>query len=73
LEILHRITEITPPGKDADTATLIEEEDKKPATVAGLLLFCANPNQFLPQAGIDAVAYPGKEKNYATKERLSIT
>jgi len=36
------------------------------------LLFCANPNRFLPQAGIDAVAYPGKEKDYAAKERLSI-
>lgn len=70
----------TPKADDKDawqnlllnTEFLIEEEDRKPATVAGLLLFCANPNRFLPQAGIDAVAYPGKEKNYAAKERLSI-
>jgi ATP-dependent DNA helicase RecG len=70
----------TPEADDADawqnlllnTEFLIEEEDRKPATVAGLLLFCANPNRFLPQAGIDAVAYPGKEKDYAAKERLSI-
>lgn len=55
-----------------NTELLIEEDDRKPASVAGLLLFCANPNRFLPQAGIDAVAYPGKEKDYAAKERLSI-
>ena len=70
----------TPKADDADawqnlllnTEFLIEGDDRKPATVAGLLLFCANPNRFLPQAGIDAVAYPGKEKDYAAKERLSI-
>jgi ATP-dependent DNA helicase RecG len=70
----------TPKADDADawqnlllnTEFLIEEDDRKPATVAGLLLFYANPNRFLPQAGIDAVAYPGKEKDYAAKERLSI-
>lgn len=55
-----------------NTEFLVEEDDKKPATVAGLLLFCPNPNRFLPQAGIDAVAYPGKEKDYAAKERVSI-
>jgi ATP-dependent DNA helicase RecG len=55
-----------------NTEFLIDEGDRKPATVAGLLLFCANPNRFLPQAGIDAVAYPGKEKDYAARERLSI-
>ena len=55
-----------------NTEFLVEEDDRKPATVAGLLLFCANPNRFLPQAGIDAVAYPGKEKDYAAKERSAI-
>lgn len=55
-----------------NTEFLIEEDDTTPATVAGLLLFCANPNRFLPQAGIDAVAYPGKEKDYAAKERSAI-
>ncbi len=70
----------TPRADDADawqnlllnTEFLIEEDDRRPATVAGLLLFCPNPNRFLPQAGIDAVTYPGKEKDYAAKERLSI-
>jgi ATP-dependent DNA helicase RecG len=55
-----------------NTEFLVEEDDRVLATVAGLLLFCANPNRFLPQAGIDAAAYPGKEKEYAVKERLAI-
>ncbi len=55
-----------------NTEFLIEEDHTTPATVAGLLLFCPNPNRFLPQAGIDAVAYPGKEKDYTAKERLAI-
>jgi len=55
-----------------NTEFLVDEDDTTPATVAGLLLFCANPNRFLPQAGIDAVTYPGKEKDYTAKERLAI-
>jgi ATP-dependent DNA helicase RecG len=37
-----------------------------------LLLFGSTPNRFLPQAGIDAVAYLGTEKDYAARERLSL-
>jgi ATP-dependent DNA helicase RecG len=44
----------------------------KAVTAAGLLLFGLNPNRFLPQAGIDAVAYPGKEKDYTAKERRDL-
>jgi ATP-dependent DNA helicase RecG len=55
-----------------NTEFLSEETSRAPATVAGLLLFSSNPNKFLPQAGIDAVAYAGKEKDYAAKERLTI-
>lgn len=55
-----------------NTEFLVNEDDMTPATVAGLLLFSTNPNRFLPQAGIDAAAYPGKEKDYAAKERASI-
>ena len=55
-----------------NTEFLVDEDDTTPATVAGLLLFCTNPNRFLPQAGIDAAAYPGKEKDYAAKERTTI-
>ena len=55
-----------------NTEILTEERDRTPATLAGLLLFGTNPNRFLPQAGIDAVAYPGLEKDYAARERNAI-
>jgi ATP-dependent DNA helicase RecG len=55
-----------------NTEILAEEGDTLPATVAGLLLFGINPNRFLPQAGIDAAAYPGREKDYATRERAAL-
>lgn len=38
-------------------------------TVSGILLFGRNPNRFLPQAGIDATAFPGNNKDYAARER----
>ena len=38
-------------------------------TVSGILLFGRNPNRFLPQAGIDAAAFPGMSKDYAARER----
>jgi ATP-dependent DNA helicase RecG len=41
-------------------------------TAAGILLFGTNPNRLLPQAGIDAVAFPGTEKDYAARERGTI-
>ncbi|MEA2083507.1 MAG: ATP-binding protein [Thermodesulfobacteriota bacterium] len=80
-DYFQRIRSQETPGTDdtnawqnllVNTEFLVDEDDTTPATVAGLLLFCANPNRFLPQAGIDAVAYPGKEKDYAAKERLAI-
>lgn len=42
------------------------------ATVAGMLLFGQDPNRFLPQAGIDALALPGAEKDYAAVERAGL-
>jgi len=41
-------------------------------TAGGALLFGTNPNRFLPQAGIDAAAFPGVDKDYAARERLTI-
>lgn len=41
-------------------------------TLSGMLLFGSAPNRFLPQAGIDAAAFPGTEKDYAAKERLTL-
>ena len=41
-------------------------------SLSGMLLFGNTPNRFLPQAGIDAVAFPGTEKDYAAKERQTL-
>ena len=41
-------------------------------TLARVLLFGRNPNKFLPQAGIDAAAFPGTEKDYAAIERKKL-
>lgn len=41
-------------------------------TVAGILLFGRTPNRFLPQAGIDASAFPGLHKDYAARERSAL-
>ena len=51
---------------------ILDDSEKYPATVAGLLLFGKNPNRFLPQAGIDAAAYPGLEKDYEARERQTL-
>jgi ATP-dependent DNA helicase RecG len=55
-----------------NTEFLSDESSSFPCTVAGLLLFGKSPNRFLPQAGIDAVAYQGTEKDYAAIERASL-
>ncbi|MBI3917897.1 MAG: putative DNA binding domain-containing protein [Betaproteobacteria bacterium] len=49
-----------------NTDLLVSGADRHFATVGGLLLFGANPNRFLPQAGITATVFPGQEKDYAT-------
>lgn len=41
-------------------------------SVAGFLLFGDRQKRLLPQSGITAVAYPGKEKDYAAIERIEI-
>ena len=41
-------------------------------TLSGMLLFGKMPNRFLPQAGIDAAAFPGIEKDYAARERTAL-
>jgi len=56
----------------ANTEIMTGTEDLFVCTVAGLLLFGKNTNRFIPQAGIDAVAYPGLDKEYASKERTAI-
>jgi ATP-dependent DNA helicase RecG len=56
----------------ANTELLESDGPAAPATVSALLLFGMQPNRFLPQAGIDAVAYPGREKDYAARERRAL-
>ena len=51
---------------------LLDDGDRRPATVAGLVLFGKNPSRFLPQAKIDAAAYFGSEKDYSAKERSTL-
>jgi ATP-dependent DNA helicase RecG len=55
-----------------NTEILTDEGDSFPPTVAGILLFGKHPNRFLPHAGIDAVAYIGREKDYTARERLAL-
>lgn len=55
-----------------NTEILAEVDGATVATVAGILLFGTQPNRFLPQAGVDAVAYPGMEKDYAAIERATL-
>lgn len=51
-----------------NTELMVEEG----VTLAGLLLFGTSPNRFLPFAGIDAVAFPDHEKDYAALERATL-
>ena len=51
---------------------VLYEDDPHPATVAGVLLFCADVSRFLPQAKIDAAAYSGSEKDYDARERRTL-
>lgn len=55
-----------------NTELLAEGDGVTPATVAGLLLFGRDPGRFLPQSGIEAVAYRGIEKEYDSAERLLV-
>lgn len=51
-----------------NTEIMIEEG----VSLSGMLLFGKSPNRFLPQAGIDAVAFPGREKDYTARERTAL-
>ncbi|RLI35442.1 ATP-dependent DNA helicase RecG, partial [Candidatus Bathyarchaeota archaeon] len=52
-----------------NTDFMVEDREKSIPTTGAILLFGKNPNRFLPQAGITATAYPGTDKDYASKER----
>lgn len=55
-----------------NTDLMIEERGRAVPNVGAMLLFGDNPKRFLPQAGITAGAYPGKEKDYASRERSAL-
>jgi len=55
-----------------NTEFMVESHTRPIPTVGGILLFGRSPNRFLPQAGISAAVYPGKEKDYASLERVQI-
>ena len=55
-----------------NTGVMIESRGRDMATAAGLLLFGARPNRYLPQAGVSAAAYAGPEKDYDAKERATV-
>lgn len=62
-------------GDDAGWQTLLTNTEimvEDGVSLSGMLLFGKSPNRFLPQAGIDAVAFADVEKDYAAKERTAL-
>ena len=55
-----------------NTEFMTETDYEPAATVAGLLLVGRDVQRFLPQAGIDAVAFPDKDRDYAVRERQDL-
>lgn len=66
---------VPPDEDDAAWQTLLVNTEimtEEGVTVGGMLLFGTTPNRFLAHAGIDAVAFPGTEKDYAARERATL-
>lgn len=66
---------VPPDEDDAAWQTLLVNTEimtEEGVTVGGMLLFGTTPNRFLAHAGIDAVAFPGIEKDYAARERATL-
>jgi ATP-dependent DNA helicase RecG len=53
-----------------NTDLLVESHGKAIPTTGAILLFGVRPSRFLPQCGVSAAAYIGKEKDYAARERV---
>ena len=73
-DYFERVRQQDVPADDDEAGwrTLLENTEimvDDAATLSGVLLFGIVPNRFLPQAGIDAAAFPGFEKDSAAKER----
>ena len=70
-----RQQDVPPDGNEAGWRTLLINTEvmvEDGATLSGMLLFGIAPNRFLPQAGIDAAAFPGLDKDYAARERRTL-
>ncbi len=70
-----RQQEVPEDGDDAGWQTLLVNTEimvEEGVALSGMLLFGKTPNRYLPQAGIDAAAFPGTEKDYAGKERATL-
>jgi ATP-dependent DNA helicase RecG len=55
-----------------NTDFMVEDRGRRIVNVGGILLFGRNPNRWLPQAGITAIAYEGTERDYATREDVRL-
>ena len=55
-----------------NTELMIEDRDRAVPSAGGLILFGMRPGRHLPQSGIDAVAYPGTEKDYDARARTTL-
>ncbi|HET8893783.1 MAG TPA: RNA-binding domain-containing protein [Gaiellaceae bacterium] len=55
-----------------NTDFMLEDRGRRIANVGGILLFGRNPNRWLTQAGITAIAYAGTEADYATQEHVQL-
>jgi ATP-dependent DNA helicase RecG len=51
---------------------MTERRGKFLCTLAGLLLFGRRPKRFLPQAGLEWVVFPGRDKDYDTRDRATL-
>ena len=55
-----------------NTGLMAEDRTRSMPSAGGLLLFGLKPNRCLPQAGISAVAYSGRKKDYDAKARATL-
>ena len=55
-----------------NTEIMTESRGRAMASAAGLLLFGARPNRYLPHSGVTATAYAGTEKDYDARERATM-
>ncbi len=55
-----------------NTEYMVVADNGPVCTIAGLLLFGRRPKKYLFQAGIQWIVFPGKEKDYDTRDRATL-